>query len=708
MAKYENLPGLFVTKLDGGVRIINTIPGNVTLVLGTSPAGITGNAYLVGNTMDARAIFDPNATGKGTLIPTMDEVMAGGAPAVGLYRVGAKRTYLDFVGPYRIEARYGGLNGLDGYNFYYYHPSNHLKIFDGGNGALIYDNDPSDPVDYGFVKVSMAHPDLADSTEFQGFNDVNMTPLSYSEWKTYVETNGLNNTAVTGTLTQNTNTITLSTRPDVLQEGTILSLTGTANSGMYEVLAVTGTDGNWTLTVRPYLYTSDRSLGSTDLTFTFSDNGGADDTFSDGKVLGGIYDGDDGLSMSYEQKFEALQTAYFNLESAKIDYITVSDVYLDVPNIVKNDDTKVVPGVSDYLGLMNYEIVGSEISFMWDNDNDGIADRISNPYDLGLTGSDAETFITDRDKMVSTILNGSTDVATFHEANFAFELGKYLRNLSENDNEAIGFIGVMPPETMNRFDINAWVGRMPVYDVATGDITRDGTGLLGNKFMAGTLNHSAGFYATDTGYLDGTSLKDSNGAKFDLGKYLNMVAHWITMTTAVVNKPYTVSGAAYYAGFVASLPINEAPTNKKINNAAIPAFLLHKRVLDKLTKFHYITFSRAVDGIIKVIDSPTVATQDSDWRRLLTVRVVAELVDSIRDVAEPYVGNLFNAQLQGSLEHEINALILERQKAGWLRSGQAYVTQTTAQRIAGTADIHLGLAVNGELRRLNLTVALHA
>lgn len=708
MAKFQNLPGLFVTKLDGGVRVVNAQPNNVTLILGTSPAGVTEKVYLVGNTTDAQSVFDPNATGDGTLLSTMNEAISGGAPFTALYRVGAQPSYLDFVGPYRIEALYGGANGLDGFTFYYYHATNHLKVFDASNGALIYDNNPADPVDYGLVKVSLAHPDLSNSTEFAAFNDANMTPLSYSDWKTYVEANGLNNADISGTLVHGTNTITLTTKPDVLQEGTILSLTGTANSGMYEVLAITGSDGNWTLTVRPYTYVSDRSLNSTDLAFTFADNAGADDSFTDGKVLGGIYDGDSGLSMTNEQKFEAMQKAYFNLESAQIDYMVAGDIYLDAPNIVKNDGSVEVPSYSDFLGLVNYEVVGNTISFMWDNNNDGVAERLSNPYDIGLHGQDAADFVANKNIAASTILEGESTTATFHEANFAYEMSKYLHNLSENDNEAIGFIGVTAPNTMSRFDIDTWVGRMPVYDPATGDITRDGTGLLGNKFMVGTLNHAPGFYLTSTGYLDGAPLKDANGHKYDLGKYISVVAHWITMSTLAVTKPYTVSGAAFYAGFVAGLPVNEAPTNKSINQNATVAFALHKRTLDKLTKFHYVTLTTDTRGIVKVVDSPMAATEDSDWKRLMTVRIVAELIDASRATAEPYIGNIFNAEVRGALEQELNALVLDRQKAGWLRYGKVSVTQTHNQQIAGTADVHYDLKVNGELRRLNFTIALHA
>ena len=53
-------------------------------------------------------------------------------------------------------------------------------------------------------------------------------------------------------------------------------------------------------------------------------------------------------------------------------------------------------------------------------------------------------------------------------------------------------------------------------------------------------------------------------------------------------------------------------------------------------------------------------------------------------------------------------MILERQKAGYLLGGMATVTQSRAQAIAGEATVQLSLRVNGELRRLNVIVALHA
>jgi len=110
----------------------------------------------------------------------------------------------------------------------------------------------------------------------------------------------------------------------------------------------------------------------------------------------------------------------------------------------------------------------------------------------------------------------------------------------ENNVECEGVIGVRPPQSFTAFGISQWIGRLPTLTTSGSNtiVSANGTGLLGNKFMAGreaddtlpalTINSVAGlaeggFIATDDGFLDGTQLTDRNEALIDIGAYLSVV-----------------------------------------------------------------------------------------------------------------------------------------------------------------------------------------
>ena len=158
MARFDSLPGVFVTKLDGNLRPIAAVPEDVVAVVGTSPGGPTGVFFLVTDTVEASKTYDPDGTGEGTLLRAMNEVLEGGAPLVALYRIGAKPSILDFIGPFKIESVYGGEGGLEDFSYFYDHSENRLQITLTSTSQIVYDNDTAAPVDTGALKVSETHP----------------------------------------------------------------------------------------------------------------------------------------------------------------------------------------------------------------------------------------------------------------------------------------------------------------------------------------------------------------------------------------------------------------------------------------------------------------------------------------------------------------------------------------------------------------------
>lgn len=144
MADLNNLPGIYVNKEDGNLQILDAIPGNVTLIIGTSPDGPTDSLYLVSDTKTAELMFDPDGTKEGTLLKGMHEALSAGAPYIALYRMGAKKAVVDFLNGHKITINRVKTNIESQISIYYKADignANHdelIRLYYDGN--LIYDN----------------------------------------------------------------------------------------------------------------------------------------------------------------------------------------------------------------------------------------------------------------------------------------------------------------------------------------------------------------------------------------------------------------------------------------------------------------------------------------------------------------------------------------------------------------------------------------
>jgi hypothetical protein len=308
----------------------------------------------------------------------------------------------------------------------------------------------------------------------------------------------------------------------------------------------------------------------------------------------------------------------------------------------------------------------------------------------------------------------------FSEVNFAYKLGQLCHDLTENETTVIGSIGVRPPSNhFNPAAVATWIGKSPSYD-EDGDVTLNGSGLLGNKFLAGRgLNNiylaanqfDPGFLATVSGELDDVDAElDTNGFQKDLGKYLSLVASWPTMTNASDSSGvgYIASGAALYSGLLAGLEPWRGTTAKPIggSNVRLPTRLA-KRHLNSLTGINYVLFTETL-GQVTVVDGPSAALSDSDYTRNMTMRLVAEAITRLRDAGRPFLGDPLDAirksALETKLKFELNEL--QRSSGGALESFNLGVTQSPLDRVRGTAKVTVSMSIINELRKLTFDVAL--
>jgi hypothetical protein len=446
------------------------------------------------------------------------------------------------------------------------------------------------------------------------------------------------------------------------------------------------------------------NIGSASVLLTFQE--AADSKSPDYDVT--LTDGTDGTTPSRMKLFENLYKAYQLLENETFDLVVPMDVYLDDKNIADgNTLTGALAGayptagsVDDILLYFYTEEYLGQLYFWW---RDSKASGSPDVYPAGY----------------ATKSPNGTDLTNtaFAEVNFAYQLANFCYTMSQNSRECHGVIGVKPPNSISLADVSVWLGKLPTYTTATdGSVTidsgNDGTGLLGNKFMAGKYVFRAGaafggFIATDTGFLDGTEQEDRGGTLIDIGQYISVCSRWVSLFNSfnTSGNGYIATVAPSYVGLIASLDPKSAPTNKPLRSIRLP-YRINTTKTDYLAGLRYVD-CKQVGSTVVVADAPTAARPDSDYRRLTTHRIVKVVVDAIRAEANPFIGFVAGSAEIAALDSAINRRLKSLvSPGGYLERFEAKVTQTLSEKVNGFATAQITLIPKFELRQVTLVISL--
>lgn len=151
---FENLPGIFETKLDGNLTIPSTNDSPIVVVLGTSDKGDTEQLFTAVRLQDAARVFGKT----GTLIRGMYEAASTGATNIRLFRIGATAALLEGVGDgLTIETvAKDNSTGAD-FKIWFDSASGRLRVFRSSDSTLVFDTGdgtPDSKVDLGEVVVT--------------------------------------------------------------------------------------------------------------------------------------------------------------------------------------------------------------------------------------------------------------------------------------------------------------------------------------------------------------------------------------------------------------------------------------------------------------------------------------------------------------------------------------------------------------------------
>jgi hypothetical protein len=426
--------------------------------------------------------------------------------------------------------------------------------------------------------------------------------------------------------------------------------------------------------------------------------------------------GTDGSSPSRMELYEFLYKAYKQLISEDFDWVIPMDVYMDDWNIVDgySFSSSYISGISggsgfptaastdDILGKVFIEESAGTYYFFWDLDNDGVADLYP---DTGYASS-------------TTKIDGtSLSTADFHEVNFAYQLGRFCHEVSTNNKFCLGSIGVKAPTSLSLEDLSSWVGKSPTYTTRS-DGTKyirqasdNGTGLLGNKFKAGTYAFRGGeayggFMLTDTEFLDGTEELDDNGQPKDLGRYLSIVSSYVRLFNAfdIRGRGYVSTFAPTYLAFASTLDEQTAPTNR-VYRGIQKVIELSPRIVDRLAGAGYICVFEKPKGLT-ISDAPTAARPQSDFRRFTTMRIVKRVMGAVRDAGDPFIGRSLNDVRREAMSQAIDQKLDKLVTGGYIQRYVKEIRQTPVQRVVGEAEVWLTIVPAWELRQIQVYIAL--
>lgn len=735
MPTYVNLPSNRIELLDGNLIVDAPLEGNTVLVIDTAYSGPTGRQVLLTDSNLAKRVY-----GEGSpLLQKANEAKLGGAKNIILYRIGGKAASLEGIFGQDTYIKTVDETTTAGSEYSIYigpQPGNPLQAcligFQGSR--IVYSNVPGSEIDLG--KLVVEGFDF-DTTITVGTPTAPVSLDTVSPAATIVETiqpatseteeteifleGAISNSAVISSVTKNGNPLVVTTDYTfnattgiltlvVAADGTddyVVSYTRSATkaSAILEYVA-TGATTSITLPtvgvnnggVIGYVYKNGSALTLTTqytfnaatgiVTLVSTGQGVATDVYSVGFAYNTpsntVYvPGENNVNAGWKKLYELLDEAYSNLETTLATECLVGSAILDAANIA---DGSVAVNRLEY--FRKYEDIDGQIVYEWSTDKIHYKDGLSTTTNIMNADLDS---------------NGQPIISKrYNEVNFVHQFGEFLNSLTENDRFVLGFIGTSAPASYSNANINKWIGVMPEYDI-DGTIIANGTGLLGNKFLAGTITRTPGFYKTDSGFPDGIPQQDSNGAFIDLGKFLSVVAGLVTLPVSPIagTNGQVINAAGLYAGLSTTIIPGNSTTNELLAQRLSLPFEIKKPKLDLLSLVGYVVLQLKIRGVV-VVSGELATNANSDYDYISTSIIVREFANRIRDRLDVYIGKGLDPVRLTAMQTAVDGVIKDLAEAGALVKAIAQVVPTSTFGIT----IPYTLVPPFELRDINNIIKL--
>jgi len=687
---FNNLPGVQISTLDGGLAVNASPTTKSLLIIGTSSRGPADTPYQVTDRDTAAQLFGT----EGTLARALEEAS----------------TYCDNVYLFRLGTTAGQLSGVgaDTGN------TTGITVALGERSADVYGDDPDGRLGYDVWYLNGVLYVWLDGT------------LVYSNDAALGNVLDTGNVLVTGLATAG-----LSIAKKVAVTGTVATL-GTAVTG-------TGTAFTTELAVGDYLEAATGEV-QTVKTITSATAVVLNTAFASNLVAGAaikvikantaktpdgalniaaaaalttigaktkpvLARGNVGLSLTLRQLYVAQAEALKLLETFPVNGVFAPGCYLDAPN------------VAYYNSLDSTTAVNNPAS------NADALDWLNSVTDsYGVTTYHWASELTDSTgKAVSaaTFLNRQDRLdQSYTEVDFGYQLARFAQFQEEELGGCVAFIGTSGPVGYDLPNIRKWIGFLPTYDTITGNVEVSGRGLLGIPLLVGCasaqlnplaadylIGRTPGFYKTDTGELDGNVEADKNSYPIDLGAYLHVIGDYALNASGVGS--YVGNIAGFVAGMVQAMDEKSSPTNKPLRMVR-QLYRASLTQLDSLTQanINMLRFKRVGDPPY-LLHGMTAANDQSDWTNLLRMRIKFLVVQKLFDQGDRFVGESSSDGLQlQAMQTALDAQLQDLQKRGYIQRYRFSVHTTQADQRIGRAYIDVNFMPADELVQLRATVSI--
>lgn len=646
-------PGTQIEVLDGNLANNITIPEDIALVIDRASTGPVGRLYYVTSAKEASVVYGSDSP----LIKAMQRAFLAGARNVALYRVGGRVASIENIfGLGTSLATVEASSVADvGYSVYVgpepLNPAVDAVIIY-KNNKIVYSNALNGEVDQALVEVD-------------GFDKVNNEIYvgSFSEPVPFADVIAEAGNRVVQTVT-GTNTVTIDPADfaKLSTYGLQVKLNGKVLKKADYTVSVSGV-----VTLTPVVDVADTVEVAYVVKFTAQEVEDAELTYKVGQDL---------INSSWKEYYEGFDSALDNIQRVTARSVFIGDLF-NVPNIA-NGDTET--NRLEYLFIDEDE--AGDKTYEWS----------SNKY-LYRKGSGTTVDINEADLTA----NGQPIVVKqFHEVDFTHRAGMWGYESTAEGNYPNIMVGAVGPKAYNNKYINLWIGKAPTVNLE-GKITVNGTGLLGHRLMVGTTDRAGGYFATDTGYPDGTPITDSNTAVVDLGKYLSIIVSQVVSSNATGE---IVSGAASYAGLTTIINPGDSTTNQVIGGTILATDL--KRIkLKELQAAGYVVFENRTKGVT-VVSGNLASRLNSDYRYLSTSIVMNYIASDIEEVCDSFIGKGIDGASKVALHTALHSRFAQRQRQGFFINYLMQLRQVEANVI----DVAYTITAKDELRQVVNTIKL--
>ena len=645
-------PGTSIEVLDGNLSNNIAIPEDTVLIVDRAYTGPVGRLYYVSAAKDAATVFGSDSP----LIKSMQRAFTGGAKNVALYRVGGKVASIEniFGLGTSLETAEASSVASTGLSVYIgpepINPSlNSVIIY--RNSRIIYSNVLGGEVDQGLVYVDGFNK-LANEPQVGSFNDP--VPLAL--------------------VVQNLGTRVVITDSDVktitIPAGDVALVSAHGLTVKVNGRAVRATDVTFDKVAGTVSFVTAETTFTVEVSYvkkyTPTELEDLEITFGDGEDL---------VEASWKDYYEAFDQALDDIQRVSLRTVAIGDVF-NVPNLA-NGDTN-----ADRLDYLNVEV---------DESGEKVFEWSTNRY-LYRKGATTTTDISEAD----LTSNGQPIVVKqFHEVDFTHRVGMWGFERTEDGIYPNIMVGVLGPRAYNAKYVNLWVGKEPTYNL-DGKIIVNGSGLLGHRYMVGTINRTGGYFATDNGFPDGTPVTDSNGFIVDLGKYLSIVASQVTNSAGSL----VVSSAASYAGLAATVTPGDSTTNQVVPGVTLLTDLKRAR-LKQLQAAGYVVLENRSKGVT-VVSGDLASRLTSDYRYLSTSIVMNYIAADIAEVCDPFIGKGIDGTSKVALHTALHTRFQQRQRQGFFIDYLMQLRQVAPNVI----DVAYTITAKDELRQVSNSIKL--